>query len=50
LPRVIGKSRSLQLFLTAEKLHAKVALEYGLVDRVASDPLVLALEWLAERR
>ena len=50
LPRVIGKSRSLQLFLTAEKLHAKVALEYGLVDRVASDPLALALEWLAERR
>jgi enoyl-CoA hydratase len=47
LPRLIGKSLALQLFLTAEMLHAEVAREYGLVDRVSVDPLMLAIEWLA---
>ena len=44
LPRLIGKARALQLFLAAEKVHAPRALEIGLVDAVAEDPLTAALE------
>ncbi len=44
LPRLIGKARALQLFLAAEKVHAPRALEIGLVDAVAEDPLAAALE------
>lgn len=43
LPRLIGKARALQMFLAAEKLHAREALRYGLVDAVADDPLGVAL-------
>ena len=43
LPRLIGKARALQMFLTAEKLHAHEALRSGLVDAVAADPLAAAL-------
>ncbi len=44
LPRLVGKARGLQMFLTAEKLHAKQALQVGLVDAIAEDPLAVALE------
>ena len=43
LPRLVGKARALQMFLAAEKLHARDALRYGLVDAVADDPLAAAL-------
>ena len=43
LPRLIGRARALQMFLTAEKLHAAEALRIGLVDRIADDPLPAAL-------
>lgn len=43
LPRLIGKARALQMFLAAEKLHARDALGCGLVDSVADDPLAAAL-------
>jgi enoyl-CoA hydratase/carnithine racemase len=43
LPRLIGRARALQMFLTAEKLHAPEALRIGLVDRIADDPLAAAL-------
>lgn len=43
LPRLIGKSRALQMFLTAEKLPAREALQVGLVDAIAEDPLRAAL-------
>ena len=46
LPRLIGKARALQMFLTAEKLHAQEALRIGLVDAVADDPVRAALDWL----
>jgi enoyl-CoA hydratase/carnithine racemase len=46
LPRLIGKSRALQMFLAAEKIHAEEALKIGLVDAVAPDPLRTALEWV----
>ena len=44
LPRLVGKARALQMFLAAEKLHAPRALQMGLVDAIAEDPLAAALE------
>jgi enoyl-CoA hydratase len=46
LPRLIGSSRALEIFLTAEKVHAAKALEYGIVERVAEDPYAAALQLL----
>ena len=43
LPRLVGKARALQMFVAAEKLHAKEALRFGLVDALADDPLQAAL-------
>ena len=43
LPRLIGKARALQMFLAAEKLHAKQALECGLIAEIADDPIASAL-------
>lgn len=43
LPRLVGKARALQMFLAAEKLHAREALRHGLVDAVADDPLAEAV-------
>ncbi len=45
LPRLIGRARALQMFLTAEKLHAQEALCVGLVDHIADDPLAKALSF-----
>jgi enoyl-CoA hydratase/carnithine racemase len=44
LPRLVGKARALQMFLAAEKLHAPQALQHGLVDAIADDPLAAALQ------
>ncbi len=44
LPRLIGKVRALQMFLAAEKVGAKRALEIGLADALADDPLSTALQ------
>ena len=38
LPRLIGKGRALQLFLTAGTLPAEQALPLGLIDEIADDP------------
>lgn len=43
LPRLIGKARALQMFLAAEKVGAQRALEIGLADAIADDPLAAAL-------
>jgi enoyl-CoA hydratase/carnithine racemase len=43
LPKVIGKSHALAMLVAAEKVHAKAALEIGLVDAVAGDPIAEAL-------
>jgi enoyl-CoA hydratase/carnithine racemase len=43
LPRLIGKGRALQMFLTAEKLHATEALQIGLIDAIATDPVAEAI-------
>ena len=47
LPRLVGKARALQMFLTAEKLHSKEALQIGLIDAVADDPICEALQHIA---
>ncbi len=44
LPRLVGKGRALQMFLAAEKVHARQALAIGLADAVADDPLAAALD------
>jgi enoyl-CoA hydratase/carnithine racemase len=49
LPRLIGKARALQMFLAAEKLHARDALRYGLIDAIADDPLMAALDYADNR-
>jgi len=43
LPRLIGKARALHMFLAAEKVHAARALQMGLVDAMADDPVAAAL-------
>jgi enoyl-CoA hydratase len=43
LPRLVGKGRALQMFLAAEKLPATRALQVGLVNAIADDPLAAAL-------
>lgn len=46
LPRLIGKGRALELFVAAEKVSAARALEVGLVDAIADDPVAEALRQL----
>jgi len=43
LPRVVGKAKALEMFVSAEKLHAAQALRIGLVDMVAEDPIAAVL-------
>ena len=47
LPRLIGKGRALELFVAAEKLTAQRALELGLIEAIADDPMAAAMR-LAE--
>ncbi len=42
LPRIVGKSRAIEMFITAEKLNAKRALAFGLVEAVVEDPITAA--------
>ena len=39
LPRLVGKTKALELFVAAEKVTAPEALRIGLVDAIAEDPL-----------
>ena len=43
LPRLIGRSKALELLIAAEKIPAARALEIGLVDALAEDPVAVAL-------
>jgi len=45
LPRLIGKSRAMQMFLLAEMVNAEEALQIGLVDALADDPIMHALHY-----
>ena len=42
-PRLIGKGRALEMFVAAEKVTATQALQMGLVDAIAQDPVAEAL-------
>jgi enoyl-CoA hydratase/carnithine racemase len=50
LPRLIGKGRALELFIAAEKISAARALEVGLVDAIADNPVAEALRRLQTSR
>lgn len=39
LPRLIGKSKALELFVCAEKLHAVQALAIGLIEAIMENPV-----------
>ncbi len=43
LPRLIGKAKALEVFLTAKRVFPEEALEIGLVDAIAAHPLEFAL-------
>ncbi len=43
LPRIVGKACALEMFIAAEKLNARRALAFGLVEAVVDDPLARAL-------
>ena len=49
LPRLIGKSHALHMFLAAEKIHAQQALEIGLIHQVTADPIEAALDYIESR-
>lgn len=46
LPRLIGRTRALEVFFTAEPIDAEQALAMGLVDEVSADPLERALSFV----
>lgn len=43
LPRLIGKARALEIFLTADRVNAARALEIGLIHELADDPVQQAI-------
>jgi enoyl-CoA hydratase/carnithine racemase len=43
LPRLIGKGRALELFVAAEKTSAERALQIGLIQKIAENPVAEAL-------
>lgn len=47
LPRLIGKGRALEIFVAAEKITARHALEMSLIDAIADDPLTETMHRLA---
>jgi enoyl-CoA hydratase/carnithine racemase len=44
LPRLIGRGKALELFISADKLSAARALEIGLVDAIADYPVIEAIK------
>lgn len=49
LPRLVGKGIALELLVTAEKITARRALEIGLIDEIADDPVAQALKRIQEQ-
>jgi enoyl-CoA hydratase len=43
LPRLVGRARALEMFIAAEKVNARRALEFGLVQQIAEDPVAAAV-------
>ena len=48
LPRLIGKGRALELFVAAERVTAQRALEIGLINAIADDPVSEAMRQLRD--
>jgi enoyl-CoA hydratase len=48
LPRLIGQARALEMFVAAETVPASRALEMGLVDAIAEEPVTEALNRVAD--
>jgi len=42
LPRLVGRARAIEMLIAAEKLSAARALEFGLIDAIADDPVAEA--------
>jgi enoyl-CoA hydratase/carnithine racemase len=49
LPRLIGQTNAFEIFFTAEPIDAVRALDVGLIDEIAADPLERALEFVDPR-
>jgi enoyl-CoA hydratase/carnithine racemase len=49
LPRLIGKARALEMFVAADKVNAAKALQLGLVDALADDPVAAAIRRIQAR-
>ena len=45
LPRLIGEARALEMFLTAQKVDAAAALKIGLIDAIAANAVLEALNF-----
>ena len=50
LPRLIGQARAFEMFFLAKRIDADEALGIGLVDRLAEDPLALAIEQVPDSK
>jgi enoyl-CoA hydratase/carnithine racemase len=50
LPRIVGAARALELFASAEKIHAARALEIGLVHALVDDPVAEAIRRIKKVR
>jgi enoyl-CoA hydratase/carnithine racemase len=49
LPRLVGKAKALEIFVAAEKIQARDAMSYGLVDAVAENPVAEAVRQIQAR-
>jgi enoyl-CoA hydratase/carnithine racemase len=50
LPRLVGKGRTLELLVAAEKITAQRALEISLVDAIAADPVAEVVQRLTHTK
>ena len=44
LPRLVGEAAALEMFLTGKKVSSDEALQIGLIDEIAADPLEAAIQ------
>lgn len=47
LPRAVGEAKALEMFFTTRRVAAAEALEIGLVERIADDPLQTAIDLMS---
>jgi len=49
LARLVGRTRATEMFAAAEKVDAGKALRFGLIDRIADDPVLAAMHWAEQQ-